>query len=273
VAVLQLVRIENVLFVAVLAWVGLGAGPEADFAEHGLTVIVTITAILAAGNIVNDIIDEKLDRVGKPWRPLPSGRVSRRAAFVLLGATSLVAVVGIGMLPGIAESSLAVFMLAVAFLYSIVLKGVPLVGNLSVALDVALVLLLAAMAADRLTSSMVWVGLVIMNSYLIYEFAKTARDRWHDRLFVKTAAVRWKNDTVWRIFVALVTIHLVLVGSAIAFLRLDPRLLVALALPIVPFAAYGYAHRADRDLDRVGSTVRASKLLFVPTLLAMALWL
>lgn len=62
--VLQLVRIENVLFVAVLAWVGLGSGRNAEPVSRSVIVILTVTAILAADNITNDIVDQQIDQVG-----------------------------------------------------------------------------------------------------------------------------------------------------------------------------------------------------------------
>jgi hypothetical protein len=153
------------------------------------------------------------------------------------------------------------------------LKGVPLVGNLSVALEVALVLLLAAMAANRLDTSILWAGLVILISYLIYEYAKTVRDGWHDRMFVRTAAVRWSQGTLWRVFVLLVAADLVVVSGMAAFSDVDARVAFALSLPVVPFAVHAYAHRIDKDLNPVGATLRASKLLFIPALMGMALWL
>ncbi len=49
---------------------------------------VAVTAVLAAlvtgaGNILNDCFDLEVDRVNKPARPLPSGRITTRAAIAL----------------------------------------------------------------------------------------------------------------------------------------------------------------------------------------------
>jgi len=273
VAILQIVRIENVLFVAALAWIGVLAGESAAPAGSVAAVTLTVAAILAVGNIFNDLVDERLDTIGKPWRPLPSGRLKRSQALALLVLFLVVALGGIVAIPGMPGRGLAVIMLALAFLYSYALKGVPLLGNLSVAVEVALVLLLAAIVGGGVDSSTAWVGLVIASSYLIYEFAKTARDRWHDRLFLSTAPARWTPATVWRVFTGLIVIDGVVLMLAGAFGGVEPRLLLALALPVVPFALHAAGRAACLDLNPVGSTVRASKLLFVPALVAMALWL
>lgn len=272
-AVLQLVRIENMIFVAALAWIGVVAGERSPSAAAVVAVTLTVAAILAVGNIFNDLVDERLDRIGKPWRPLPSGRLSRAQAVALLVAFSALAAVGIALLPGNSGRVLALAMLALAFTYSYLLKGVPLLGNLSVAVEVALVLVLAAVVGGGVDSSMLWIGLVIASSYLIYEYAKTARDSWHDRLFISTAPARWQPAAVWRVFAWLVVMDGLVLALAGVVGSVDLRMLAALALPVAPFALHAAKQSSLRDVNPIGATLRASKLLFVPALAGMALWL
>ncbi len=273
VAVVQLLRFENVLFVVLLAWIGLGVGDAPPDARTAIAVIATVVGTLAAGNVVNDLVDEELDRVGKPGRPLPSGRVSRRFAGQLLAMSVAVALAGIVILPNMLVRTVAVGMLALAFLYSVVLKSVPLVGNLGVALEVALVLGLAALATGGVTPEVGALALVIFVSYLVYEYAKTARDRWHDVLFVKTAATAWRGSLVWRFFVGLLVLDAVVLSAAAVSGSVEGRVLVALALPVLPFVWFAMASRHEKNLDGIGPTAQAAKLLFVPALGAMALWL
>jgi hypothetical protein len=88
----QLVRLPNV-FTAV-ADVAMGvlfvravAGPG-DLATLGL--LMGASALLyAAGVVLNDVFDYPRDLAGRPERPLPSGRVSRRAAAWLGGEALL----------------------------------------------------------------------------------------------------------------------------------------------------------------------------------------
>jgi geranylgeranylglycerol-phosphate geranylgeranyltransferase len=271
-AVLQLVRFENILFVSTLATIGLVAAADPSRLSI-VAVTLTSAAILATGNIFNDLMDEALDRVGKPWRPLPSGRITRFQAMWLLAVCSLAAVAGIALLPGVGPRLLACLMLALAFLYSAVLKGVPLLGNVSVAVEVVLVLVLAAGVAGDADYPVVWLGALIGVSYLIYEFAKTARDQWHDRLFLDTAAARWTPAIVWSIFVALLVVDVFVALLAVTVGSLDVRLVIALVLPVGPFAIHALRQAELKDVNPVGRTVSASKILFVPALAAMALWL
>jgi 4-hydroxybenzoate polyprenyltransferase len=53
-----------------------------------LLLIATSALLYTAGMVLNDAFDEKLDAAERPERPIPSGRISRRTAFVV-GWTSL----------------------------------------------------------------------------------------------------------------------------------------------------------------------------------------
>jgi 4-hydroxybenzoate polyprenyltransferase len=51
-----------------------------------LLLLVSVSAFYGAGMCLNDRMDVAADRIAKPFRPLPSGRVSLRGATVLTGA-------------------------------------------------------------------------------------------------------------------------------------------------------------------------------------------
>ena len=44
---------------------------------------VSASLILAGGNALNDYFDFEIDKVNKPKRPIPSGRITRSDAFML----------------------------------------------------------------------------------------------------------------------------------------------------------------------------------------------
>jgi 4-hydroxybenzoate polyprenyltransferase len=81
---LQLVRLPNLFTAAadpLAGWLIVG-GPLSQAASW-LPLALAGVAIYAAGMILNDVFDFEVDRVERPSRPLPSGRVSRRLASVL----------------------------------------------------------------------------------------------------------------------------------------------------------------------------------------------
>jgi 4-hydroxybenzoate polyprenyltransferase len=88
---LQLVRLPNVFTAAADSLAG-WLLVRGSFDEPGMWVpLVLASACTYAGGIVlNDVFDFEVDRVERPQRPLPSGRIGRRFAAVL-GIALLVA--------------------------------------------------------------------------------------------------------------------------------------------------------------------------------------
>ncbi len=101
------------------------------------TVYVPIACMIVfiftgAGNAINDYVDHKIDAINKPNRPIPSGRISLRAAAIYSVTLFIIATIMaliIGIVPGIIVILSAILM----FLYAYKLKTSCLVGNLSIA--------------------------------------------------------------------------------------------------------------------------------------------
>ena len=83
---LQLVRLPNVFTAAADSLAG-WLLVQGTFGEPGrwLPLVLASVAIYAGGIVLNDVFDYEVDRVERPERPLPSGRVSRRFAAGLGG--------------------------------------------------------------------------------------------------------------------------------------------------------------------------------------------
>jgi 4-hydroxybenzoate polyprenyltransferase len=106
----QLVRLPNVFTAAADSlggWLLVG-GALLDV-RHWLPLSIASMAIYAAGIALNDVFDLELDRVERPGRPLPSGRVSTRfavsLAVVLLGV-GLALASSVGMRPAMVAAAL-----------------------------------------------------------------------------------------------------------------------------------------------------------------------
>ncbi len=85
----------------------------------------------SGGMVINDILDIEIDRINKPDRPLPSGAVARYDALMFFGALT-----GFGLIMSAYTTRsafiIAFFAVPVIVLYSKVLKGTPLLGNITV---------------------------------------------------------------------------------------------------------------------------------------------
>ena len=116
-----------------------------------------------AGNAINDYFDHKIDAINKPERPIPSGRISLRAASiysVFLFVISTIMAFIIGIIPGIIVILSAVLM----YLYASKLKTSCLIGNLSIAFLTGLCFVFGGVVLDA-------VGLSILLG--IYAFLMT----------------------------------------------------------------------------------------------------
>src|SRR3989338_20754 len=132
-AYLELLRLNN----GILAILGIIIGAivaDAFLPSMSLQIVIAIIAaflINGAGNVINDYFDHKIDKVNRPNRPIPSGRVRRKNVavyFVVLIAASL----ALAYFVSRDFLYLAAINSLVSLVYSWKLKGMPLIGNLTV---------------------------------------------------------------------------------------------------------------------------------------------
>lgn len=138
---MQLCRIPNVFTAAADVLMGWflthppGIEPAAAIAGWGvlLSLVLSSACLYVAGMVLNDVFDVELDRRERPQRPIPSGRVTLRAAQ-LVGFELLLLGVACGWLasyladtwrPGAVATLLAVAVLA----YDAWLKRTPLAAG------------------------------------------------------------------------------------------------------------------------------------------------
>lgn len=136
VSIFQLIRLHNALstFLCILLGAHLSGhlviGPPLTRA-----LIASMVGFLVAGgaNAINDYYDIEIDRVNKPSRPLPSGKIppgtARLLAFLLFGLALALAA-----LLGLSAFLIALILTVIAYLYAAFLKrslvANPLVGLL-----------------------------------------------------------------------------------------------------------------------------------------------
>jgi geranylgeranylglycerol-phosphate geranylgeranyltransferase len=83
--------------------------------------ILSVFALCASGNVINDYFDRKIDQVNKPSRPIPSGKITPGECFWLYGALT-----SVGLLAAYFVSQnffmLSVFNAILVYLYSLKFK-------------------------------------------------------------------------------------------------------------------------------------------------------
>jgi geranylgeranylglycerol-phosphate geranylgeranyltransferase len=165
-ALVELARPGNVLMAGVGALVGaiVAAGPG-SWPATGAAALAT-GLVTGGGNALNDVTDRALDRRAHPQRPIPSGRLSTRAASLAAGVAFLLAS-GIAAWVSLELLGLVVAAEALLIAYEGLAKDRVLVGNLVMAA------LAGAVAVGELTGP---VGFLAGLAFL----ANVAREIWKD---------------------------------------------------------------------------------------------
>lgn len=133
-AVLRFIRPHVALLAGMYTVLG-AVLARTDWLRYGSEVIraaIVIGLIVAFGFIINDYHDAELDRRSKPYRAIPTGRVSERAAL-LLACIAAAAAVLIAASIDMRAAALALGLVACSAVYSYVLKATLLIGIATVA--------------------------------------------------------------------------------------------------------------------------------------------
>ncbi len=177
----------------------------------GLHVILAAFAaslVMASGNIINDIYDIDIDRVNKPLRPLPSGKISIKEAyiyyFVLIAASVLISSL-------LNEKAIAIVLVSILilFIYSKYLKRIPLVGNVTVAFLTGLVFIYGGIVVENPVAAIVPAVFAFLINF-IREIVKDVEDVEGDRQAgVITFPIKFGSRKS-KLFISLITISLIL---------------------------------------------------------------
>ncbi len=203
-------------------------------------VLATAAAVLiaAGGNAVNDLFDERIDRVNRPDRPLPSGQVSREGVrAVWLAATAS----GIFLATLVSTSHLLMAAAAalVLYFYSRRLKGTAFAGNVSIALLVALALVFGGWAAGAPGEALVGAGFAFLTTFG-RECIKDIEDLYGDvHGGVRTAAGRFGIEASRRVAAAALLVTVLLTPLPFLLLEYSPLyLLLVLMADVLLLRAY-----------------------------------
>ena len=157
-AYLELTRPLNGVIAFISAWLG------GMFASQGrvenlidirlLLVSISALVLLSAGNAINDYCDYNIDRINRPKRPLPSGRIRRRDALIF--ATVLVAIgIWLGALINRNATGIAILVGVALVSYAFWLKRTPFVGNLVVSGLTGLTFIAGGVAIDSVKGTLI----------------------------------------------------------------------------------------------------------------------
>ncbi len=226
---LELIRIGNALAIGFAAVVGYRVAGGHSLHE-ALILFLSAMMIGSFGNAINDYLDREIDLINKPWRPIPSGRISAREALIGSIAMLVLGLTLSSMLP-LTCFVIACIAAVILFLYSWKLKKLGFLGNLTVATLSSLCIVYGGLAASAKTARYllpaVYAFLVILGREILKGIEDVVGDRMHG---VNTIAVKYGIRTATVVGFAI--LFSVVAISPLPYLLYDYNLLY-LALAII----------------------------------------
>jgi len=245
---IAIVRPVNLILTFVSVLVG-GALSDSSF-RVGRVLIAALSGSLIAGggNALNDVCDVDIDRIGKPWRPIPAGEVSPRGGLawsVLLFALGILLSISLGTLPFIVAASASLGLI----LYDVKLKRTLVVGNIVVGLISGLAFIYGASAVGGLGTSPL-LGAFAFLFHFGREVMKDTEDREEDSVSsAVTIPVRFGKRAALQVVTAS---YLLLIGLTVgAYWVADlGRAYLAIVIPGVDLVLGGVIWSMWRDSSK-----------------------
>lgn len=183
-AYLSILRPGNGIMSAIAVWIGaLLAGTQALALDEMFfpvyLAMIAVFLVTGAGMIVNDIFDIEIDRVNRPKRPLPSGRIGKGAAAAYALVFFVIGNV-IGIYLGVTAFYFTFLATVLLIVYAWKLKKVIGVGHVIVAFLVALSFVFGSFVGGELMAS-VWLAALAFFSTIGREVYKTIDDIMGDK--------------------------------------------------------------------------------------------
>jgi geranylgeranylglycerol-phosphate geranylgeranyltransferase len=271
---IRLTRIDNSAHAAAYTLLGayLAADPVVLLTPPVLLAATVVALVVAFGFVINDFHDVEVDRLSKPDRPVPSGRVSRRDCGLLalaLAAAALLVATRLGQV--FVVLALATILMSTA--YSFWLKRTLLLGNLAMALLDSTIIVYGGLAAGGLPPA-IWIVSCLMFIYIVaQEIMYTIDDQRGDALAAqRTTANRLGRGGALRLARILL---LAFVAAALLpwFLGLaSERYLYAIILcSVLPALGVVYVASPSASDRTVSVAVRVMKAVWLTSLVPVFL--
>jgi len=215
-AIMRLVRLSNSLPASALVLLGAKLTGSALLDPRLWLAMAAMWCITAFGYVSNDLSDVVEDRINKPDRPLPTGKLTRRQA-IMLALMLLVTALLLSRQLGWLALTVAALVLALLLLYNWRLKGALGLGNLLIASLAACALLPGAVAVDgwqRVTFVKLLPATTALALFILArEMLKTLEDRAGDGVAGKrTIAIQLGTAPTLRLIACLALLFCGVIG-------------------------------------------------------------
>jgi 4-hydroxybenzoate polyprenyltransferase len=223
---LRLIRAGNLLIIVLTQYLVriFLIGPKEDWLQHladfrFFLLCLSTVLIAAAGYIINDYYDIKIDTINKPRRVVIGRIMRRRHAMVTHTAFNALGI-GLGLLVGFKVAAVNLVAAFVLWLYSNQLKRLPFIGNFTVALLTAASLLVIIVYVPRNGFLVVSFAVFAFFISLIREIIKDMEDLRGDATFgCQTLPIVWGIRRTKSLLYILIASFLVILFTLSFYLR------------------------------------------------------
>ncbi len=142
-AYLSIIRPQNCIIGGLTVLAGIAIAyrtiPVGSIYDYGLMFLfgyITYFFVAAGGNVVNDIFDIEIDKINRPHRALPSGKMTIKQAW---GYVVVLSILGVffALLNGPLGALIVIVFLLVGYAYAAKVKELGIAGNFMVAFSFA----------------------------------------------------------------------------------------------------------------------------------------
>jgi 4-hydroxybenzoate polyprenyltransferase len=223
---LRLIRVGNLLIIVLTQYLVriFLVGPKEDWLRHladfrFFLLSLSTVLIAAAGYIINDYYDIKIDTINKPRRVVIGRMLRRRHAMFTHSAFNALGI-GLGLLVGLKVATVNLLAAFVLWLYSNQLKRRPFIGNFTVALLTAASLLVIILYVPRNGFLVFTFALFAFFISLIREIIKDMEDLRGDATFgCQTLPIVWGIRRTKSLLYILIASFLVILFTLSFYLR------------------------------------------------------
>jgi geranylgeranylglycerol-phosphate geranylgeranyltransferase len=175
-----------------------------------LLLILSVVFINGAGNVINDICDLEIDRINRPDRPLPAGKMQLRTARIYTFNLFTFGILCASLI-SISTFFIAAFLATPLLIaYSYKLKRQPIVGNLVVSFMLGLAFIYVGSAFNNVSETLVMSALAF-GFTIIRELVKDLEDMEGDReLKAQTLPLVWGEKRARNLTIILMGISSIL---------------------------------------------------------------
>ncbi len=271
-ATIEVVRPHNMIAAGACVSAGYYIAGGRDGAAMMWPVILT-ALVVGLGNLINDYFDADIDKVNKPRRPIPSGRLSPAYVFrlYLLGTVGL-SVTGFFLLDAVP----AVIILAweiLLFLYAWKIKRLLLLGHLLVGLVASSAFIFGAVAVDNIEA----VAFPVLFAFMFVmgrELVKGAEDVEGDKYVgASTLSVRLGAERTGELAVYFMLVCVFLAPLPVMLGSYGPLYAIVMGLVVVPgllLAAYMVLRHPGRAVLNRVSWILKIEMFFGIAAMALA---